>query len=233
MNTVMKSPLDSASAHDITMIGYEADYHRRRHGNYFDEEYYLARAEVSTKRYSLSNLTSCSVLDYGCGLGHNIALLNDAVGYDVSRFAVEFCRARGLRATDDLCDIPDGEMDVVLASHVMEHHPEPLSMLGDIKQKLKPAGTLIVAVPFERHRRQWASADLDQHLFSWTFQTLGNLLTTAGFRVDQTRYVSGTGYRKLLFLRRLHPGLYAWATSVLGMVLNRRELVLVASNVVR
>jgi SAM-dependent methyltransferase len=213
------------------MVGYEADYHRTRHGNYFNQEYYLAKAELCAKRYSLDYLRSRSVLDYGCGLGHNIALLKDAIGYDISQFAVEFCRARGLHATDSLSDIPDGKMDVALASHVLEHHPEPLSMLRDIKQKLKPAGTLILAVPCERHRKRWISGDLDQHLYSWTFQTVGNLLTVAGFSVQQMKCICGTGYRKLLPLRRLHPSLYAWATSALGMVLNRKELVVVASSI--
>ena len=210
------------------MIGYEADYHRQRHGNYFDQEYYLAKAEVCARRYSLDDLGASSVLDYGCGLGHNIAPLKNAIGYDISKFAVEFCRARGLRATNSLQDIPDGEIDVALASHVLEHHPEPLSMLREIRQKLRPAGTLMLAVPCERRSRDWSSGDLDQHLYSWTTQTLGNLLTVAGFRVQRTTYFHGTGYRKLLLLHRLHSSLYAWATSALGAVLNRKELFLIA-----
>jgi len=211
------------------MVGYEAEYHNRRHANYFDEEYYLAKAEISTRRYLPGCWSSSVVLDYGCGLGHNIALLGHAIGYDISQFAIEFCRARGLRATDCLHEIPDSGMDVVLSSHVLEHHPEPLAMLREIKRKLKPAGQLILVVPYEKQCKEWVSDDLDQHLYSWTFQTLGNLLTVAGFRVQRTHYAYGTGYRKLLLLRRIHPGLYAFATSIVGRILNRRELVLTAS----
>ena len=51
---------------------------------------------------------------------------------------------------------------------------------------LKPGGTLILHVPWERERR-YASFIMDEpnhHLYTWNAQTLGNLLGIAGYKVE-------------------------------------------------
>lgn len=210
------------------MIGYEQDYHRLRHANYSDERYFAARAALAAKRYLPDVPTGAPVLEYGCGLGQNIAVLKNAVGYDVSQFAVSQCLSRGIRATTELASLPDAGFDFVLAAHVLEHHPHPLNMLGEIKRKLRPGGRLVVALPHERHHKPDLSPDLDQHLYGWTFRTINNLLMFAGFRVVRNKYLFGTGYRKLLPVRSHGAGLYEFATTVAGILTNTRELLVVA-----
>jgi SAM-dependent methyltransferase len=210
------------------MIGYEADYHDRRHANYSDRSYFDARASLAKERYFRGIASDAAVLEVGCGLGQNIAMFRNAIGYDISRFAVAACCARGIRATTCLSEIADQSSDVVLAAHVLEHHPEPLKMLCEIARKMKPGGTLIIALPYERHRRPPIGADLDQHLYSWTFQTINNLLIFAGFRVTANRYLFGTGYRKLLGLKKIDRRGYSVAVWIAGVLTNCRELLVTA-----
>src|ERR1700687_4198323 len=47
----------------------------------------------------------------------------------------------------------DASMDVVLITQVLEHIPEPIAVIGEIRRVLKPGGTLLLSVPsiFPQH----------------------------------------------------------------------------------
>ena len=47
----------------------------------------------------------------------------------------------------------DASMDVVLATQVLEHIPDPIAVIGEIRRVLKPGGTLLLSVPsiFPQH----------------------------------------------------------------------------------
>jgi SAM-dependent methyltransferase len=44
-------------------------------------------------------------------------------------------------------DVPDGSIDVVLCTEVLEHVPEPIAVLHEIGRILKPGGRLFLTVP--------------------------------------------------------------------------------------
>jgi hypothetical protein len=56
-----------------------------------------------------------------------------------------------------------------------------------MRRLLKPAGRLLLYVPFEREARyeHFRPAEPNHHLYSWNVQTLGNLVQEAGFQVSQ------------------------------------------------
>ena len=43
-----------------------------------------------------------------------------------------------------------GSFDAILASHVLEHMPDPISFLTSAQQLLKPDGLVILALPDKR-----------------------------------------------------------------------------------
>ena len=47
----------------------------------------------------------------------------------------------------------DASMDVVLITQVLEHIPDPIAVIGEIRRVLKPGGTLLLSVPgiFPQH----------------------------------------------------------------------------------
>lgn len=95
-----------------------------------------------------------AVLDVGTGMGYLLAAFSeelpqfDIVGYDLNNEKEEFIRANG--ATDfysgSLEDIPK-KFDLITLNHVLEHLPDPVSVLKQASALLKPAGYLAVIVP--------------------------------------------------------------------------------------
>jgi len=109
------------------------------------------------------------------------------LGFDVGGFLAPALAASGIEFVADWSALPDGTADVVVCHHTLEHVPDPWATLESMKRVLRPAGTLLLFVPFERERRyrQFDPAEPNHHLFSWNVQTLGNLVTESGFREIQ------------------------------------------------
>ena len=213
-----------------TNINYEEGYHTVRHSNHKDERYYDARARIALKKFFPDVDKNIKLLDFGCGLGQNIYYLPNAVGYDVSKFGVEFSKKKGLKATDHLEDLVDNSFDMVFSAHVLEHHPHPKTMLEDIRSKLKTGKQLLLVIPYERHmRRGKFELDLNQHLYCWNFQAINNLLLTTGFKINANKYLRGAGYHKLLPLAQRSFDLYWHATNALSRLAGIKEMLIVAT----
>ena len=133
------------------------------------------------------------VLEYGVGLGWNLAALQcrRKIGFDVADFLEPSVRALGIEYIADTKTIADGTMDVVLCHHTLEHVPDPPAVLREIRRLLAPTGKLLLFVPLEREARynHFIPDEPNHHLFSWNTQTLGNLVRELGFDVAQ----AGTG----------------------------------------
>lgn len=219
------SQLATVSAHEVN---YEEWYHKERHSTHFNDDYYNARAEIAVQKFFSGIDKNTRLLDFGCGLGQNIFKMPNAMGYDISSFGVEFCRRKGINATTNLDEVPNEAFDVVFTAHVLEHHPHPKTMIEDMYSKLKPGKTLILVIPFERHGKSGFELDLNQHIYSWNFRSINNLLLTSGFDVLENRYLRGAGYNKLLPLAKMNFGLYRWATNTLSVLSGIKEIMVIA-----
>ncbi|MFN0069485.1 MAG: class I SAM-dependent methyltransferase [Limisphaerales bacterium] len=130
-----------------------------------------------------------AVFEFGCGAGWNLAALQAArrVGFDVADFLRPEVEAAGAEFVTDTAALPDAAFDAVIAHHALEHVEEPRAVLGELRRLLKPGGTLLAAVPYEKERRyrRFDPAEPNRHLYSWNPQTFGTLLTVAGFAVRE------------------------------------------------
>jgi SAM-dependent methyltransferase len=214
-----------------TSLDYESWYHSTRHSNHFNDDYYNARADVAIPKFFSGIDLNNRILDYGCGLGQNIYRLPNAMGYDISKFGVEFCRKKGIDATNDLNEVPNEGFDVVFSAHVLEHHPHPMAMLEDMHAKLKMGKTLVLVIPHERHGKGKFEYDLNQHLHTWNFQTINNLLLTVGFKIRENKYIHGAGYFRLLPLAKLNFGLYRFSTNLISRLFGIKEIMVIAEKI--
>jgi 2-polyprenyl-3-methyl-5-hydroxy-6-metoxy-1,4-benzoquinol methylase len=211
------------------MKNYEEEYHKKLH-NYLinDNAYYITRAKLAKYKYFKGIAKSDKVLEFGCGLGQNIYLIKNAEGYDISKFSLDFAQKKGIKTINELQKIKDQNYDVVFCSHVLEHVEQPKNVLDLIRQKLKKDGKLILLLPVENQKKSDFKLDDSQHLYSWTFKTINNLLIKTGFKPVYNSYVWGTAYKKLLDVARYNFYLYYLLTTFVGYILNKKEMKIVA-----
>jgi SAM-dependent methyltransferase len=150
-------------------------------------------ARLRAEKLSPSIRPSDVVLEYGVGLGWNLAALScrRKIGFDVADFLEPSVRALGIEYIAETKTVADGTMDVVLCHHTLEHVPDPPAVLREIHRLLAPAGKLLLFVPLERETKynQFRADEPNHHLYSWNTQTLGNLVRELGFDIA----AAGTG----------------------------------------
>lgn len=98
------------------------------------------------------------ILDLGCGKGyitnemHHKLVLGEYTGLDYSITAIEYAHDHfsGIDfAVGDAYDCPYSKayFDVVVCNNLWEHVPDPLRLLAEVKNLLKPGGHIIISTP--------------------------------------------------------------------------------------
>lgn len=130
-----------------------------------------------------------TVIDLGCGGGFllNQISCKKKIGVELNPIAGEHARsAFGIEVYTSVDKVPDGIADVIISNHALEHIPNVYEVLKELIKKLKAGGIVVFVVPSEQSSNGaylYKENDSDQHLFSWTPMTFGNLLKAAGFSV--------------------------------------------------
>lgn len=135
-----------------------------------------------------------ALLEIGCGYGY---LLDEARPYFQSRVGTDFSPQAAKQAATygakiyqgDIAGLPPNDRyDCIILAHVIEHVYQPVPLLRAIREKLKPGGVVAVATPnigslwFPLMGRKWSSFKIPEHVAFYNRQTLGRLLTSAGFK---------------------------------------------------
>lgn len=225
---------------------YEADYHTGKRSRRWLHRVRKAKRQLQ----SAMALGDCqAVLDIGCSVGYIIEAGRQlglrSAGVDVSSFAVDQARQRGLEArvgTLERIPYADQEFDLVVMRHVLEHTPTPLAALAECRRVLRPGGMLLVLVPdleywkgtvLRRTYRYFRPDDLGrQHFVYYNSNSLSEVLSVGGFRVLATSKAVPTHTR----MQKGPARLWAWLFfSVLAVLLKviatarlRRELYFIA-----
>ncbi len=141
------------------------------------------------------------ILDVGCGNGLFLSWMKElgweVVGVEPDEKAVKVAREEyGLevyQGTLESIKFPDNSFDVITMSHVIEHVPDPLTLLYECKRILKPGGKLIVITPNIKSLgcsifgKDWLHWDPPRHLFLFSPRSLRVYAEQAGFVVDKLR----------------------------------------------
>lgn len=173
---------------------------RHYHGE-LGQEYYAwqsrgARlgAELELPKFAGHVHPDATVVDFGCGAGHLLELLDarDCVGVEPNEAARADAASRGLTVVAATEDLRESFADVVISNHALEHTLRPLDELRGIHRILRPGGTLVLWLPLDdwRTQRRWDPRDINHHLYTWTPLLLGNLLEEAAFEIVETRVVT-------------------------------------------
>ena len=138
-------------------------------------------------------IVNSRVLDFGCGAAGFVqkaqSLAAEVAGVELERRVHDYWGDK-LVLHNSLEDTGTG-YDLITAFHVIEHLPDPSTIIKDLAARLKDGGRLVIEVPssedalltlyesdaFQRFT-YWS-----QHLFLFNAETLRHLATKAGLRV--------------------------------------------------
>ena len=133
-----------------------------------------------------------SILDYGCGTGENLQLMQKygrVSGVDTSEEAVQICRDKGL---SDVKRIEPGDnlgdkYDLITSLDLLEHVRDDIALLEKFRGMLTERGRLLVMVP--AYRFLWSEHDEALcHFRRYIASELRAKLTMAGFNVIRVTY---------------------------------------------
>lgn len=141
------------------------------------------------------------ILDIGCGPGFFLSAIADTwerYGVEPSLQAAEHARMNyGINITTGKLEdthYSDGYFDVVYLYHVIEHLPDPRSILKEINRIMKRGGILIVGTPnidsfcAKRFKQNFRLLKDPGHIILFGPHTLCSLLKAYGFQVEIIKY---------------------------------------------
>jgi len=95
-----------------------------------------------------------SILDFGCGHGTLVRLLNapggeiHSVGFENDSSSLQFLKRKGIPVLETWEDCKaNGPFDVICLNEVLEHVPDPRALLRGLLEMTKPGGLIFLAVP--------------------------------------------------------------------------------------
>src|SRR5258708_14108352 len=107
----------------------------------------------------------------------------------------------------------DASMDVVLITQVLEHIPEPIAVIGEIRRVLKPGGTLLLSVPsiFPQHG---SPGDYWRYMpqgLQWILRDFNSVTVTGEAGTGSPAFVGGKSVFPIVTWSRPGPdGSVAW-----------------------
>lgn len=172
------------------------------------------------------------LLDVGCGegvFGEKLkrALEAEVWGVEFQPEAAEKARQRLDKVivgniTAVLDDLPAGYFDCIVFNDVLEHLPDPDTVLLRIKSKLASAGRIVCSIPNVRHvsvlkelliRKRWeykGHGPLDRtHLRFFTQKSIQDMFQRLGFDLTTIKGLGGKATWRFLLLNLLTFGFFA------------------------
>lgn len=190
--TYYKNPSFNSNQNGASLYGYE-DYLK-------DEEEILktfARRLDTIEKYSNRG----KLLDVGCGLGFFLKLASErgwkVNGVEISKLAADFVKKRHklpvFNGTLAQANFKKGYFDAITLFDVIEHIPDPKSMLLQANELLKPNGLLAVTTPnigslsARILGTRWEEVKrVREHIYFFSEKTLKSMLRSAGYKVIKT-----------------------------------------------
>lgn len=174
------------------------------------------------------------VLDFGCGTGGVLSRIKCAkkIGIEVNELSLKEAQEHDIELHPNLSKVKDNSVDVIISNHALEHVTHPADYINELRRVLKKDGKAILVVPsespFSRRFAKWQANDPDQHIFSWTPLSFGNLIHQCGFSIEKSFY-RPIGYSKINQpLAAINEKLFQLSRHVIAFLLQRYEVVCIA-----
>jgi SAM-dependent methyltransferase len=126
-------------------------------------------------------------LDFGAGGGYllnNLQKCAEKLGVEINPHGIVNARnSFGITLFNSTDLVPENWADVIISNHALEHALCPWCELRKLRNKLKVGtGRLIFVVPAAGRNDDWTGTpDVNNHVYTWSPKTLGNLVSSAGY----------------------------------------------------
>lgn len=157
--------------------------------NYFDWQRIVGEFGGKANKFKFAEHVKSAdiVLDFGCGGGFLLKTLNCSrrIGVEINPAAAKIAAENGVECHSSIETVTDSSIDVIISNHALEHVRNPFETLQMLNAKLVPGGLLVVVVPCEATTHSFNPRDINQHIYTWNPQLLGNLAMQAGFEIEK------------------------------------------------
>jgi SAM-dependent methyltransferase len=167
---------------------------------HYDADYFKWQHDIgkfggwaNSKVFGPSIKPNDTVVDFGCGGGsllHNL-VCKERIGIEPNPSAAASVKSLGIRhffsPEEALKVLGPGVVDVIISTHALEHALNPFLELNNLRLLLKSGGRVHFIVPCDSIRQRYNSQDINNHLYSWNPQNLGNIFREAGFHVSSVK----------------------------------------------
>ena len=146
----------------------------------FEKLYHFIKSIALRNKLNLINSLQPhkgQILDIGAGTGDFLSVAkNDGwktAGIEPSDKAKAIAKSKGVAFVEQTSELENHFFDVISMWHVLEHVPDLDKQIKELKRLLKPAGTIIIAVPnfksfdAKHYGKFWAAYDVPIHF--WHF----------------------------------------------------------------
>jgi SAM-dependent methyltransferase len=165
-----------------------------------DDRHWWYRGRRRIIRAELDRLAlapGARVLDAGCGSGRTLEDLcryGEVSGIELDPGAAEVAQGRGCGEVriGRLEELPweDGAFDLITCLDVIEHTPDDLVTLGELRRVSRPGGFLLVTVP--AYQGLWSTHDVANHHYRrYSRGRLRTAARAAGWRVARMTSFNG------------------------------------------
>jgi len=183
----------------------------------YDESYFISKKYERNRKHKIQKSKwliqivrnfhpdiKC-LLETGCSLGNTLEAAKDLgidhFGIDISHYAVEYCKSKGLNASNKTIGevLESGiRYDLIFLQHVLEHFPDPFEVLRKCHNLLKKDGIVLIMVPNSKyyraankrgkHRFYSLKGVGAEHYVYFNFKSLTKVLASTGFKLLQKNY---------------------------------------------
>lgn len=151
--------------------------------------------------YRLPTIPVGRLLEFGCASGsflHRMAALGWYVeGIEVSEKSAGLARQYGYQVHVGLLEDtppPSSPFNLIVGWMVLEHLHDPVKGLMKLREWATDDAYLVLAIPnlaswdFRIFKTRWYALQLPCHLWHFTPQTVSNVLSTAGWKIERIHY---------------------------------------------
>lgn len=116
-------------------------------GNHLERQADVDRRYKTNKQFIVGK----NIFDFGCGAGDFLRMSGEHAamlqGVELQESYIKNLQKSGIRCTSELDDLPEASFDTCFSFHVIEHLPDPIGTLCQLRSKLKAGGTIVIEVP--------------------------------------------------------------------------------------